>query len=841
MADNKFFNLFNDIDEKYIKEARLPSDGLDMYPDYSSKPLKRRAIPLAIMGAAACAALVFGVVKLGGTAWNNDRTEGMVISSGFGSDEIVYTLYGTPVSNDELEEFDYVAAVSSYRQTFPAELTSALDSIGKPELTEAYCKARTLADLAGRGMNADLIITDAVKEKKNRAYITFTVPSMDSGFPDSTYYVYETGYRYDSFVQAFRGIFGEASADNLIMLSRSGFLNYNGQLYCKKGNPAITEVHGLVHTDYEVVTNEDGEVVFNTVCYYDYADEWLKKEVREPYDPANRDTYLNREGKRFIGTFTNRMVKTDGVWKAEDILDGAHNQTQRYPYDTHQARITDKYKLDAEPFPASVHTDFEYEEELSEYTEELKKDETLTELLESISDSEFTDHYYRARTLAEMLALNDDVKLDRSECMGPDIGAGISFYDEYNQVCDRYLELGYKYDSFFDVTHEIFSNDTFNYLMSHGTYYDHNNELYYAATSFTESPLLVHSEYELIAHTDDMIAFDTVCYHIRPEDYDPYVYNRYVHDMYRKQIYDPSNKDKYEITRVGNVFVKVDGKWITETICYLGDKSSAGKDGGVDIFTDDRGNIFKVSGEPLAESKLIDFGYAEMVEHCRESYNEDELLTELLDGLGNPEVKELYYKAKTLADIAAMKTGVGYEALAAHTYEPEHKRVQITMLKDTPLSVYSTTEPSYTEGQIFRETCVSYDSFINALNDVFIEESAARLLAQFPFFYGYNGQLYCNSVTAGWPITLVHTEYELTENSADTVRFTTKNYYIPFDNLGDPDDHVYDPEKKDSYLTSEINNEFRYIDGEWKTYEVCALADYSSREGKMFDDPTEAS
>lgn len=836
MADNKFFNMFNDIDEKYIKEAQLPKDGLDMYPDYSSKPLKRRAIPLAIISAAACAALVFGVVKLSGTVGNVDRMEGIVISSGFGSYDPVYTLFGTPLPADELEDFDYSAAVSSYRQTFSAELTSALDSIGKPELTEVYAKAITLADMTGCGTNTDFIITDAVKAKKNRAYITVTVPSMNRLYPDSTYYMYETGYRYDGFVQAFREVFGDASADNMIMLSKRGFLNYNGQLYCEEENTTVTEIYGLVYTDYEIVTNEDDEVVFNTVCYYDYADEWLKKEVLEPYDPANKDTYLNREGKRFIGTFTNRMVKMDGVWKAEDICYGAHNQTLKYPYDNARAHITDKYALDGEPFPSSVHTDFEYEEELSEYTEELKKDEALTELLESIGDSGFTDHYYRARTLAEILALNEKALPERSECMGSSIGAGLSFFDEYNQVCDRYLELGYNYDSFFDAAHEIFSNDTFNYLMSHGTYYDYNNELYYAATSFTENPLLVHSEYELVTHTDDMIAFNTVCYHIRPEDYDPYADRVYPY----KQAFDPSDKDKYEVTRVANVFVKVDGKWKTESICFLGDKSSAGESG-IDIYTDDRGNMFKLTGEPLAESKLRDFDYEGMLEYCRESYNEDELLTELLDGLGRPEVKDLYYRARTLADIAAMKTGAGYEALAAHTYEPEHERAQITMLKDTPPSFYSTIDPSYKEGQIFRETCVSYDSFIDALNDVFIEESAAWLLARFPFFYEYDGQLYCNRVSAGWPITLIHTEYELVENSADTVKFTTKNYYIPFGTMGADTDMEYNPEKKDSYLTSEINNEFRYIDGEWKTYEVCTLADYSSREGKMFNDPTEAS
>ncbi len=103
------------------------------------------------------------------------------------------------------------------------------------------------------------------------------------------------------------------------------------------------------------------------------------------------------------------------------------------------------------------------------------------------------------------------------------------------------------------------------------------------------------------------------------------------------------------------------------------------------------------------------------------------------------------------------------------------------------------------------------------------------------------GQLYCNRVSAGCPITLVHTEYELVENGSETVKFTTKNYYVPFNTLGDPADLVYGPEKKADYLIPEINNEFRYIDGEWKIYETCTLADYSSHDGKMFDDPTKAS
>ncbi|MBD5130146.1 MAG: hypothetical protein HDT43_09505 [Ruminococcaceae bacterium] len=821
MADNKFFNLFNDIDEKYIKEAQLPKDGLDMYPDYSAKPLKRK-IPLAIMGAAACAALIFGVVKVGGM-FRRIETKGTVIAS-YASERIFYTLYGTPLPESELEEFNYEKALESEKEKFSEELTSALAEIGKPELTEAYTKAKTLAELT---QWTDLLVTDAVKEKGDRAYITLTSPSVDPIYPDDVCYMYETGYRYDSFCRAFREVFGEDSADNMLRLARYGFCDYDGQLYCQKPSTPI-DVWGLVHIDYEVVTNTDSEVVFNTVCYFDDADEWLKNEVREPYDPANKDTYINREGKRSVGTQTNRMIKTDGVWKAYDICYGALNQTLDRTFENSRPNITENYALDRDTYPSSVHTDYNYEEELSEYTEELKNDEDLTAFLDSLGE-EFTEFYYRARTLAEILANSGDIYLNRSECMGNEIGTGISFYDEYNQVVDRYLEFGYKYDSFFDALHEVFGNDTVNYMLDHGTFYDYNNELFVAAASSGENPLLAHTEYELITHTDDTIAFDTVCYHILPEDYIPHMDRFFPYT----QEYDPDKKSEYVVTRVNNLFVKVDGKWRAEAICFLGDLSSIGDDA-VMALTDDRGNTFKITGTPLAESELRDFGYEGMLEYCLEMYTEDELLTELLDGLGKPEVTELYYRARTLADITAMRAGVGYETFAASTYAPEHRRAQITMLKDTPPSFYGTIDPSYTEGKIFHETCLRYDSFINALNDVFIEESAAWMLARYPFFYGYDGQLYCNRVTAGTPMNCVHTEYRLEENSADTVKFTTINYYVPFETF--QADDVYDPDNKENYLTSEINNEFRLIDGEWKAYEVCMLVDCSSRGGRMFSE-----
>lgn len=822
MADNKFFKLFNDIDEKYIKEAQLPKDGLDMYPDYAAKPVKKRAVPIAIMSAAACAALVFGIVRLSGNIGalrNVNSSEGTVILSGTASEEVVYTLFGNPMPYNDLVDFDYSEAVNNYRQTFSEELNKLLYSI--PEAADTYCKARTLADMVRCLYNTDAIRTENAKNQK--AYITINVPSQDSGFPDSTYYLYETGVRYDSFVQALRDVFGKDSADNLIMDSRDNFCNYNGELYCAEERE-IEEMplYGLVYTDYEIILNEDSEIIFNTVCYFDYADaENLNRDER--FDPAEKDTYLNREGKCFIGTYNNRLTKSNGEWKAKNICNNMGNETLDNSYQNRKSEITDNLNIQGTPFPSDVHTEFTREDIPEEFTEELKKDEELTALLESIDDPEFTDYYYDARSLAEALALNENSQLERSSCMGSDVGAIISFYDEYNQECDRYIELGYNYYSFFNFAHELFSNEVYNDLMSHGTYYNYNRELYRATTSFSENPLLVHSEYELISKTDDMIAFDTVCYHIRAENYDPYAKITYPYT----QPFDPSNKSRYETARVSNVFVKVDGKWRAEAICFLGDLSAGGNK--IEILTDDRNNMFKLLGEPLPESKLADFRYEELLEYYRDEYEQDEQLTALLDGLGNPEVMDLYYKARALANIVVMAPGAGYETFSANA--PGNK-AQIVMLKDTPL-YHSAIIPNYSEGQIFGETGIRYDSFINTLNDLFTEESAALMLAQFPFFYGYNGELYCNMVTGGYSINLVHTEYEILENSSDTVKFNTVNYYVSFDNDSEIE---YDPENKDSYARAEINNEFRYINGEWKTYEICVLGDCSSREGRILQE-----
>jgi len=1068
MAENKFFELFNDIDDKYIKEAEQTASGPDMYIEYVPGKISKRTVILSAAGAlAACAALVFGIVKLPGLIHGLSVSgDSMSVSSAVSGGEVSNSLLGTPIPENELEDFNYDELADSYRETFPEELKAVLDEIGKPEVAEAYCRARTLADLQSHILNVDVVATDAAKakmEKQMRACLAFTLRTMDTAYPDDKYEYYETGYRYDSFIQAFRDVFCENSAENLIMLSRYGFTDSGGQLYATDGYSLYgTEVYGLVHTDYEIITNTDDEVVFNTVHYSDYVDEFV--DVREPYDPANRDTYLNREGKRFVMTYTNRLVKIDGVWKAENICYDTIFQTLKHTFENCRAEITEKLMLEGEPFPESSYKDFEYGETLSEYTEELKKDENLMWLLEQIGDDEFTEQYYKARTLAEVVAISNEVYFNVKN-----IGAILSFRDNYNQECDRYLELGYKYDSFLETLNETFGDATVDYMLSHGTWYNYNNSLCSGCRSFEVNPLLVRSEYELKTHTDSEIVFDTICYHIRPEDYDPFsdrrykdepdfgspegytitritnrfvkvngkwiaeelcflgdlssvgniqndssislqvehyplkltgtplseselvdfdyekalnsyrgklsedegltailesigkpeltdayyrartladmtarvmgvpfyvldkaatspdrasiefltevsstryiftetgyrydsfadtlrevfgnegaevLLKRYCHSMgmiydYNGELYictmgypesmyhvhteyelikntdsevvfnsicyhlpddyyddrftdwttpeyDPAKKDEYYTTKIVNRFVKSDGKWTAQEICMAGNHSSAWDTNSGNVLTDDIGNSFVLSGTPLSESEFVDFNYDGWVETFRADTDKNEELSELLNGLGKPEVVELYYKAGALAEL------VGY----ADADVGLRRHAIITMTEDTPPMPYSCITTSYKRWQTFRETGVRYDSFIKALDEVFCEGSRAMLLACYPYFYNYNGELYCSEISPYISSDLVYTEYILEENSGDTVRFTTVNYYAPADrdltyNVDDPD--VHDPDS--GFIKVCVNNEFRYVDGEWKTYEICMLAECTSRGGKTY-------
>lgn len=467
------------------------------------------------------------------------------------------------------------------------------------------------------------------------------------------------------------------------------------------------------------------------------------------------------------------------------------------------------------PLPESELADFTYEEILDNYRKILAENKELTAVLKQINKPDFTERYYRARTLADMLEFVEGAKIIPFDRVWMDyesatvMSAGTSSTLVFN-------ESGYTFESFRAAFHDVFDDDSAEKLLKRFSRFgEYNGGLYYVECKPNVEILLVHTDYELKTNTGSEIVFDTVCYWT---DYSDLPLTNWSTERTKPE-FDPAKIDKYTITRITNRFVKENGKWKAAEVYMADGVSSAWDTSTGNIYTDDRGNSFLISGTPLSESELADFNFEEMMENFRYDCGKDDELLALLESIGRPEITELYYKAGALAD----PKGFRQKDLPS-----QHKEAYITITENTPPSIYSTIDPSYTKGQKFVETGVRSDSFMKALGEVFYAESYAFMLARDPYFFTYNGQLFNRTDRNPTLVHPVHMEYRLEENGDDTVRFTTINYFLPPDsNL-----HSYFPSEKDKYVTVEVNNEFRFIDGKWKAYEVCTPYGYSSRDGK---------
>lgn len=477
--------------------------------------------------------------------------------------------------------------------------------------------------------------------------------------------------------------------------------------------------------------------------------------------------------------------------------------------------IKNIFEVTGTPLPESELADFTYEEILDNYRKILAENRELTAVLTLINKPDFTERYYRARTLADMLEFVDEAKIIPSDKVRTDhepatvMSAAMSSTLVFN-------ESGYKFESFKAAFHDVFNDDSANKLLKRfSRFSEYNGGLYYVECKPNEEILLVHTDYELKTNTDSEIVFDTVCYWT---DYSDLPITTWTTERTKPE-FDPGKIDEYTITRISNRFVKENGKWKAEEVYMADGVSSAWDTSTGNISTDDRGNRFLISGTPLSESELSDFNFEVMLEDFRYMCGKDEELLALLESIGKPEITELYYKAGALADP---------EGFRQKDLPSQHKETHITITENTPPSIYSTIDPSYTKGQKFIETGVRSDSFMKALNEVFYAESYAFMLARDPYFFTYNGQLFNRTDRNATLVHPVHMEYRLEENSDDTVRFTTINYFLP----PDSDLHSYIPSEKDKYVTVEVNNEFRVIDGKWKAYDICTPYGYSVRDGK---------
>ncbi len=123
---------------------------------------------------------------------------------------------------------------------------------------------------------------------------------------------WRTGYNYDSFYNAYLEVFTKETLD--ILFERCPFFyNYNGELWY---HPVTSGGHlGIVHYDYELISETGSEIAFNCVFYgysIDNSELWDFNDPGAAYDPAKKDEFVKN-------VIEYRFVLTENGWRVEKM------------------------------------------------------------------------------------------------------------------------------------------------------------------------------------------------------------------------------------------------------------------------------------------------------------------------------------------------------------------------------------------------------------------------------------------------------------------------------------------------------------------------------------------
>ncbi len=121
---------------------------------------------------------------------------------------------------------------------------------------------------------------------------------------------------------------------------------------------------------------------------------------------------------------------------------------------------------------------------------------------------------------------------------------------------------------------------------------------------------------------------------------------------------------------------------------------------------------------------------------------------------------------------------------------------------------------SEADGEVYRYyfTGISYDSFYNALLDVFTQEKADALISDAASsIYSYDGALWLGAVSGGGDMSVVKTEYQVTDKTCDRIVLKRTTWHI--DTGEDP---VYDPAKDNEYEKEYADYSFVYTERGWR-------------------------
>ncbi len=217
------------------------------------------------------------------------------------------------------------------------------------------------------------------------------------------------------------------------------------------------------------------------------------------------------------------------------------------------------------------------------------------------------------------------------------------------------------------------------------------------------------------------------------------------------------------------------------------------------IVTGNSGESIELRGTP--HESVSEFSYDKFLKN----WNVDILqgaqneLVELLDGLGKPEVKDVYIKARAILD-----------GFYADGYLSDNAKIEVKR------------ENGHTG--FFCETAFTYDSFIKEMHGIFGEKVTEDILETKPLFYEYDGRLWQESVYPGCsPYTM---EYELVQNLDDIVEFNSRIYYL--DGMWEN----YDPEKKETYRRKVISNRIVKTPDGWRVENCQMFSDISALNGE---------
>lgn len=209
----------------------------------------------------------------------------------------------------------------------------------------------------------------------------------------------------------------------------------------------------------------------------------------------------------------------------------------------------------------------------------------------------------------------------------------------------------------------------------------------------------------------------------------------------------------------------------------------------------------KLFGMPRSSDTLVEFTYDSLYKRIKDNLNADAALMETLNEIGNDDISETFYRAVSLTNAFVNRNLTEWDI-------------------DGPAQIE-------TDDGTFYEKGVTYDSFYNALCGVFAEEYIPQMTV-YPFFLSYNGGVWLQSIGISIDTSIIHTEYEIIENTSSAVEFDTVHYC-----LGENDTAAeYDETKKDEYIQKRLRNRFVMTENGWRAVEVAGFFGDRSSLGK---------